>query len=458
MSSLEQSYDRSQRTYCTTCGASNRATSHFCTGCGSVMRAQPSSDAMSQPTTATLIAASTPTSPPTGGIQAGDAGTAGPPPPPAETPARGYPLAPPPPLFKTAPPPAARASEGRSHPWIRYVLISLAVVAAVVVALLLYPRAEIVVSGLEVPDVLVSGDTVVASVRLANEGRGAGEYDLTVLVDGEPAQSTTVSLAGRGEETVEVVLGDLAPGTYEIAVADWEGADGVVWVMTPPEFEVDWIDVTPNPMDVNESADVTVVVQVTNVGEADGIHDLQLLLDGAAGESRSIALEGGATAEESFAATVDGPGVHEVSVGGATVTVDAYQLERLGNGTEIINEIDGGVNEFRIINNFDEDVVVVLAEPGDGTAALLSVYVHANDSHAVRTIQDGTYSTYFVHGSSWCTYCNEFKESPSYSRFEGDVEFRSTATRYAIYTVEFGIEGVPGEPTPSVASEEFPTM
>ena len=438
-----------------------------------------------------------------------------------------------------------------------YATIALGAAALITVAVIvLYPRPDVVASSFTMPDVALSGDDVTVSVQLANEGRAAGEHTVTVLVDGQPAQSATTDLEAGSAEVVDVTISDLAPGTHVLALADWDEFGGVLWVMTVPVFEVpesvisgedvvvsvlvtnegpgtvsqqltlvaeaqnqvraatpdpqtarldlaggaeesvrfvfpalapgdydltatigDWegsagdvwvmtpatfeigsVAISPDPMDINDSQEATVTASITNVGEADGTYLLSLVLDGGIIEERSIDLRGGTSTEETFPVTVTEAGAHEVAAGDVTVSFEAYQLERPANGTVLTNQIGGGRNELRITNNFDEDHVVVLAEPGEGNPALLSVYVRGGASHTVYGIRDGTYTIYYAYGSAWCTHNQAFTQGAGYGRFEDDDTFTSSPTMSTWVALEFGITDGPGSPTDWLSEDDFPTM
>ena len=313
---------------------------------------------------------------------------------------------------------------------------------------------------IDAPEAVVSGEDVVVVVGVTNEGPAAVEHELTLLIDGTPAWIADLNLAAGTEESVTFALDPLAPGTYDLAVAlpDWEGQARPVWVMTPARFEVDFLDVSPDPMDINDSHEATVTTSITNVGEADGTYLLRLELDGETVEERSIDLQGGTSAEETFPVTVSEPGPHEVAAGDVAVTFEAYQLERPANGTVLTNQIGGGRNELRITNNFDEDHVVVLTQPGEGNPALLSVYVRGGSSHTVYGIRDGTYTTYYAYGTAWCKHNQTFTQSAGYGRFEGDDTYTSSSTMAWVVALEFGITEGLGSPTDWVSEHDFPTM
>jgi hypothetical protein len=386
---------------------------------------------------------------------------------PPPLPPPGAPPPPPPPGAHLEPPPDAHAEAGppepggRSAGWTRYLLLAVAAIATigvvVVLATLLLPRAELVVESLDVPESVVAGESIPVTAQLTNEGRADGQWELTVLVDGEPLATTPVELEAGGSGIATTTIPDLTPGTHDIALEGWEELGRAVWVMTPATFEVDEVTVSPSPMDINETDEATVLVRLSNVGETEGSHLLELELDGEVVAERTVDdVAGGATAEEPFEVTVDGPGTHEIAVDGRTVSFEVDQLERPTNGTVLRNEIGGGANQLAITNNQDRDVLVVLARPGGDEPALLSVYVHADSSHTIGGLRDGTYVTYFVHGSAWSVHHEEFTQDAVFGRFDGEDVFESTGSTYTVVTLEFGATTGEGVPSQWLSPEDFP--
>ena len=335
--------------------------------------------------------------------------------------------------------------------------VGVVVLAAAAVLFMLY-RPSFEVSAIDAPESVVSGQAVVVSVLVGNSGWSAGDHELSVLVDGDVGQTAAYTVEGRSEAWIDVRLDDLGPGRYTITVADVEDLSDSVWVMTPPEFVIDSIVVTPNPLDFNASQEASLLVQVSNVGEAEGTHVVELMVDGVETETRTVELAGESTSEESFAITIAGPGEHEVRVDDTVATLEVNQLARPSNGTVLVNSIGRGSNELRIHNNGDDDLLVVLAAPGADQPALLSVYVHAQSSHTVKGIRDGVYSTYYAFGADWCTYHKAFTRDASFGRFEDDASYTSSRSYYTYYTLEMGTTSGTGVPTVSVPEGSFPAM
>jgi hypothetical protein len=362
-----------------------------------------------------------------------------------------------------APKAGQEASPGRFKRFImspkKSIPVGAAVVALIVLGIVFFPRPEFVASALRVPESVVSGEDIVVTVDLANEGWAKGEVELTVLMNGQAVQTATASLAAGAEEAVRITIpGSQSPGVYEFALAEWEGLKGDVWVMTPPQFDIASVDVSPNPLDLNKGKGATVLARVSNVGEAEGSHTLRLTMDGEVVEERELHLEGGSTAEESFSIEISEPGPCEVAVDDVSVDLEVHTIQRPANGTAIVNKIGGGANRLKVTNNNEKDVLVVFSKPGDGQPALLAVLVRAKSSYTVRGLKDGTYTCYYVHGSAWCTHCKRFSEGAMYGQFEGDSRLKSGGGTYTESSVTFGITSGAGTPTDAVDEDDFPTM
>ncbi|MDO8847760.1 MAG: hypothetical protein Q7W51_05180 [Coriobacteriia bacterium] len=334
-----------------------------------------------------------------------------------------------------------------------------ALLLVVVLAVVFFPRPKIAVTGFTVPESVLSGEDIVATVEIANTGWAKGDYPLTILMDGATVNGQSVSVAARSQKRVEVTIpaGGIS-GSYDISVAGWDGPGDTVWVMAPAEFVVDWLEVTPDPLDVNTSSQATAEVSVSNIGDVEGDYVISLTVDGAVVEERTIHLEAESTAEELFTFAVSGPGSHEVAAADQVATLDAHQILRPDNGTVLINQLSGGSNVFTVVNNSEDDVFVVISQPGEAQPALLAVYVTAQNATSVRGVRDTTYVCYYMEGAGWCGHCQRFTEAFDYGRFDATGELKSGGGMYTESVVTFGIKEGDGTPTESVGEEDFPTM
>jgi len=183
------------------------------------------------------------------------------------------------------------------------------VVAALVVPL----PAEFVVSGLEVsPGVVSVGGEVSVTVAVVNVGEVEGVFEVVFEVDGEVSEVVDVTLGGGVSTVVAFAVSRDVSGVYDVGVG---GLSGVFRVLRPAEFECSDLEVSP--VEVEEGGEVTIVVDVRNVGEDEGSHRLELVLDGSVVDGETVTVEGGAEVTVSFVVT-EAVGAHAVEIGGLT--------------------------------------------------------------------------------------------------------------------------------------------
>jgi hypothetical protein len=92
-------------------------------------------------------------------------------------------------------------------------------------------------------------------------------------------------------------------------------------VLTPAEFVIDELTVSPEQVDLAIDPTVTVHARYSNIGEAPGSHSLQLTLDGLPVEQRDISLASGEAGEATFTLTMNTPGHPVIGLDDATATV-----------------------------------------------------------------------------------------------------------------------------------------
>lgn len=305
------------------------------------------------------------------------------------------------------------------------------------------------------PDVvdLAQGTTVTVTVRFTNTGQADGEFTLVLLMDGRSVDERDITMAGGDTGEVVFTLSMDARGEHVLEVGD---ASATVTVLAPAELSVDAVVVSPDPLDMNASPDVTVTASVSNVGDLDGTFPLAVTLGGEVVATRDVTLPAGASSDEQFVVTVQHAGLNSVAVNGVEAGFDVYQLARPTTGTVVVNQLGGGVNQLKIVNDSIYDVYVVLAAPGEHQPALLGVYVRGGESTTVRHLLDGTYVAYFVQGSEWCTYYQKFTGYTDYGMFDEVYTFESPGNYYSILTLTFGATSGTSSPTSDVDPDSFP--
>jgi len=250
---------------------------------------------------------------------------------------------------------------------------------------------------------------------------------------------------------VSISLSGLDVGHYDVALADWPDLVQEVWVMTPAEFEIEWIQVQPNPINITSSDEADVLVRLTNHGEATGSYGLDVSLDGEVVDSREVEIEGGHSTSETFTVTIAEPGSCEVEVNDERLEVEIYQIERPKNGEKLVSKASGGSNRLKIKNNRDEDGLIILTKSGRDEPVLV-VYVRAQSTCTVRSIKSGVYDCYYSFGEGYCAYRKEFTEDQVWGQFDDPMKLSSSYRSYTVMTLSFGggsEGGLPtGEPDP----------
>jgi PGF-pre-PGF domain-containing protein len=127
------------------------------------------------------------------------------------------------------------------------------------------PRpAEFRLSGLSIsPGEVRPGERVNVTVAVANVGGLAGEYVVTLRVNGTVEATRAVSLAGGASTTVSFALVKAVPGAYVVEV---DGLRGSFRVRAPRPAEFRLSNLSISPAEVEAGEPVSVSVEVRNVG------------------------------------------------------------------------------------------------------------------------------------------------------------------------------------------------
>lgn len=93
----------------------------------------------------------------------------------------------------------------------------------------------------------------------------------------------------------------------------------------PAEFQVSNLHISPEEVESGQT--VTITVEVRNVGEERGTHNLELIIDGIVRKSDSLTFDGGETTSMSFFVEKDIEGSYGVELGGLTGTFQVVEPE-----------------------------------------------------------------------------------------------------------------------------------
>jgi uncharacterized membrane protein len=159
-------------------------------------------------------------------------------------------------------------------------------------------------------------------------------YNLTVQL---PEESTVVYLS----ETPTAIDTEGNKITLSLFPSQWEIS--YIFPLTPPaDFQISDLEVNPDEVEAGE--EVTVSVKVTNVGGQAGSYTLQLRINQTIEDSKTVALDEGASATPEFKVVKQTPGTYNVEVDGL---VDEFTVRAASSNGGTSNG-DGSSDTFPI--------------------------------------------------------------------------------------------------------------
>ena len=175
------------------------------------------------------------------------------------------------------------------------------------------------------PEEVEPGEEVNISLRVTNIGEATGNHTVTLDVgEGLITSVKTVTLAGNESETITFTVIPEAEGVYSVTIEDLTGSfEAKITPLMPAEFVLSELEASPG--DVSVGDEVTVTVDVANIGELEGSHMVVLKVDGEEYEGYNVTLEPGASTVVSFTIVEDDPGSHSVVIGALTSTFNVLQ-------------------------------------------------------------------------------------------------------------------------------------
>ncbi len=161
------------------------------------------------------------------------------------------------------------------------------------------------------------GETVTVTVKVQNVGEQKGTHELELIIDGLVEHSESVTLDGGQSTTITFTVQKETRKSYSVEVA---GLSKSFEVVAPAEFVASNLNVSPEEVEPGET--VTVTVEVQNVGEQEGTHELELKVDGIVEETKGVTLDGGESSTVSFTVTKDVGKVYHVAIGGLAASFE----------------------------------------------------------------------------------------------------------------------------------------
>jgi len=167
------------------------------------------------------------------------------------------------------------------------------------------------------------GDEVTVTVNVANIGEVEGSHMVVLKVDGEEYEDFNVTLEPSASTVVSFTIVEDDPGSHSVGIG---ALTDTFNVLTPAEFEISDLSIAPD--ETEEGGEVTISVSVSNIGEEEGSHTVELKLDGSVTDDKSVTLEGGADTTVTFSVLME-VGTHTAEIesltGSFTITAPPEQ-------------------------------------------------------------------------------------------------------------------------------------
>ncbi|WP_233516852.1 CARDB domain-containing protein [Haloferax sp. Atlit-6N] len=249
---------------------------------------------------------------------------------------------------------------------------------------------DIVYSNLTVPSQISPGETTVVSADIRNNGTGAGEYNASLVIDGQTVEWMNGTLA-PDESTTVTFERDLGPGTYQIAI---DGLPAQTVTVDKPA-NLDYSNLQVNATEIGLEDAVNVSATVTNTGDVSDTFTATLSVDDEITQTKAVTLDGGESKTVSFTVTDLALGEHTVRIGDLspeTVTVKAPDITPTlsveTNVTKGIVPVNATVENRGNVEATGVDVIVEAKADGGGDWEELtsqSVDLAAGESVAINT-------------------------------------------------------------------------
>jgi acyl-CoA hydrolase len=164
---------------------------------------------------------------------------------------------------------------------------------------------EFVIENVDAPQEATTSDEVTVEATIKNDGEN-GEKAVSIWFAGDRVGEETVSLDGDEETTVsfDITMPDTSGTETWSVAADDETISGDITVVDQeegPQFEIATVEA---PQESKTGDEVSMTVEVTNVGGEEGSETIELVYDGEVVTSGSIRLRSGETDSATFDVTL----------------------------------------------------------------------------------------------------------------------------------------------------------
>jgi hypothetical protein len=178
------------------------------------------------------------------------------------------------------------------------------------------------------------GQSIALSIQVTNTGDAAGDCDVVLKLDGETAQTLTLTLGSGVSRTATFNVTPSMAGEHTASVGSLSTRFTVGRVSTPANFTTSNLSIYPQEIRLGNT--VSIGVLVSNTGDLTGTYHAVLRVANTETASSDIELDGGASKNVSFTITPEAIGNYTVTLGGLQA---AFTVMAPAPAVEVVPEL-----------------------------------------------------------------------------------------------------------------------
>ena len=191
------------------------------------------------------------------------------------------------------------------------------------------------------------GQSVVIQVKVTNTGGIEGNYTVLLKVNGEPGNSSSVTVAPGSSDLVSLSLIKDVVGSYSVEANGLSGSFEVKEGSKVAAFSLSGLDISPSTASGGEH--VSTSVTVTNMGDLEGNYTAILKIDGAEVARQEVNLAGGVSKTVNFPVTERDAGNYSVAIGELTGSFTVTAQQPAGVSWPLVGGIIGAVVVITVV-------------------------------------------------------------------------------------------------------------
>ena len=165
---------------------------------------------------------------------------------------------------------------------------------------------------------IVTGESFIVEANIKNIGESDGNFTASIRLDDKVVGKKKVWIAAGATEMVQFDCIAETPGTHTLKLED---SSTTFTALKPADFEVTLLSV---PAEAYTRKATVIEANVTNNGEAEGIYNGRLIVDGTEKASSNTPIAAGTTETITLTITINTPGSYTIRLDNATATLTVF--------------------------------------------------------------------------------------------------------------------------------------